>query len=80
MGAYSSWAVFALTHHIIVRVAALKCGKSPYFEAYALLGDDIVIGDDDVAREYKAIMANLGVEISDSKSHVSPRYYEFAKR
>lgn len=29
MGAYSSWAVFALTHHAIVRCAALMVGK-PY--------------------------------------------------
>lgn len=79
MGAYSSWAVFALSHHIIVRTAALKVGK-PYYTNYALLGDDIVIGNDAVAAEYKKLIQSLGVQISDSKSHVSEDTYEFAKR
>lgn len=79
MGAYSSWAVFALTHHVIVRVAAMKVGLS-YFTNYALLGDDIVIGNDNVARSYKEIMKGLGVSISEMKSHESVDTYEFAKR
>jgi hypothetical protein len=79
MGAYSSWAVFALTHHIIVRLAALKVGK-PYFNNYALLGDDIVIGGKDVADSYISTIKSFGVDISDAKSHVSENTFEFAKR
>jgi len=79
MGAYSSWAVFALTHHIIVRIAGMMVGK-PSFTNYALLGDDIVIGGDDVARKYLEIIKSLGVDISMTKSHVSDDTYEFAKR
>jgi hypothetical protein len=79
MGAYSSWAVFTLSHHVMVRIAAMKVGN-PYFTNYALLGDDIVIGDANVAREYLAIMKSLGVDISESKSHTSDRMFEFAKR
>jgi len=79
MGARSSWAMFTISHHFIVALAAFKCGKYP-FTNYILLGDDIVINDDRVAEEYKLIMSGLGVEISDSKSHVSNDTYEFAKR
>jgi hypothetical protein len=80
MGAYSSWAIFSICHHVIVRVAAQRAGKPVSFSNYVLLGDDIVIGDDAVAEHYRAIMSELGVEISVPKSHVSSDTYEFAKR
>jgi hypothetical protein len=80
MGAYSSWAIFSICHHVIVRVAAQRAGKPVSFSNYVLLGDDIVIGDDLVAQHYRAIMSELGVEISVPKSHVSSDTYEFAKR
>jgi len=49
------------------------------FKSYAILGDDICIWDDVVARKYQMIMSWLGVEITLSKSHVSSRCAEFAK-
>jgi hypothetical protein len=80
MGAYSSWAVFALAHHVVVRIAAKRAGLNPSFCSYALLGDDIVLTNDLVAKEYLNIMSQLGVSISESKTHVSSDTYEFAKR
>jgi hypothetical protein len=80
MGAYSSWAAFALAHHVVVRLAAKRAGLHPSFQSYALLGDDIVIASDSVAREYKRLLVELGVSISEQKSHVSLDTYEFAKR
>jgi len=79
MGAYSSWAVFTLTHHLVVHWAAHICGQ-PNFTKYIILGDDIVINHDKVARKYIQIMNKLGVEISIPKTHVSKNTYEFAKR
>lgn len=79
MGAYSSWAIFAICHHVAVRLAAERAGY-PDFQAYALLGDDIVLTNDAVAREYRQLLDSIGVGISESKSHVSPDTYEFAKR
>lgn len=79
MGAYSSWPVMALTHHVIVRIAAARVGHNLY-ENYALLGDDIVIGDADVAESYKNILSILDIPISLQKTHVSDDMYEFAKR
>jgi hypothetical protein len=79
MGAYSSWAMLALTHHVLVQVAALRAGRFR-FTMYAVLGDDIVIADDAVASEYLAIMQSLGVAINLSKSIESDRFLEFAKR
>jgi len=79
MGAYSSWAVFALTHHIIVQLSAKLCGEFPT-RNYILLGDDIVIGGSELAEAYKALIGALGVCISQHKTHVSLNTYEFAKR
>lgn len=78
MGAYSSWAMLALTHHVIVRLAALEAGKTD-FSNYALLGDDLVIADDDVAQSYLNLMKGLGLEINLSKSVISNDFAEFAK-
>nr|UIW13894.1 MAG: RNA-dependent RNA polymerase [Rhizoctonia solani mitovirus 103] len=80
MGAYSSWAMLALSHHIIVQLAALNVGFKTRFENYAVLGDDIVIADDTVAEEYLVLMRSLGVSINLSKSLISTEFCEFAKK
>lgn len=79
MGAYSSWGMLALTHHLIVKVAASRVGISD-FTNYAILGDDIVINHNLVALEYTKIMEVLGVKINPNKSVVSKHLIEFAKR
>jgi hypothetical protein len=78
MGAYSSWAMLALTHHIIVRFAMHRAGISQS-NIYAILGDDIVIKHDQVALEYLKLMDILGVSINLSKSVISKDFAEFAK-
>jgi hypothetical protein len=79
MGAYSSWAVFTLSHHLLVQYAAYKLGYTK-FKEYILLGDDIVIYHDKVAKLYTELVVEIGAEISLMKSHTSPNCYEFAKR
>lgn len=76
IGARSSWPMFTLSHHMAVQYAAYLVGKYP-FKDYILLGDDIVITNDTVAGSYVQLMTNLGVEISNHKSHVSETTYEF---
>lgn len=81
MGAYSSWAMLALVHHMMVQFAAWKAGSRGWFERYAVLGDDLVIGDYRVAREYLSLCDVIGVEVNMSKSIVSNNLsLEFAKR
>jgi hypothetical protein len=79
MGTYSSWAVFTLTHHMVVHFCASIEGYSN-FDQYIILGDDIVIKNNKVAKRYIDVMSKLGVEISTMKTHVSIDTYEFAKR
>jgi hypothetical protein len=82
MGALSSWALLALTHHALVQMAAFEVHKrSGWFLDYAILGDDVVIADRLVARRYLSIMKEIGVDISLAKSLVSnTSSLEFAKR
>nr|QIR30276.1 RNA-dependent RNA polymerase [Plasmopara viticola lesion associated mitovirus 53] len=78
MGAYSSWGMLALTHHILVMISAHRA-KIIGFRDYCILGDDVVIANDAVAQEYLKLMESLGVDINLSKSVISNRFTEFAK-
>jgi len=81
MGAYSSWGMLALVHHAMVQYSAQRAGFKGWFALYAVLGDDIVIADDRVAKKYRALCRLLGVEIGLAKSLVSSgKTLEFAKR
>jgi hypothetical protein len=81
MGALSSWATFALSHHLLVQYVAETLGY-PNFDDYALLGDDIVIANKEVAQGYyNLVTAVFGVDINLSKSVISDHgLVEFAKR
>lgn len=80
MGAYSSWASFALAHHYVM----FYCCKSLSLEwssaKYVILGDDILIGDSRLGAKYREIMEELGVDIAPDKTLVSSEILEFAKR
>lgn len=83
MGALSSWAMLAVTHHLLVQLAATMAGKRAYnswYDNYELLGDDINIFDALVARQYLSLMEDIGVPINVSKSVVATNAtFEFAK-
>lgn len=80
LGFLASWPLFALTHHTIIWAAAELVKPGVKFRDYALLGDDVVIADEEVALSYRRIMEGLKVKISDVKSLISFSGAEFAKR
>lgn len=81
MGGYSSWAMLALTHHVMVQFCAYRCGIRGWFGLYAVLGDDIVIADNRVSQKYRALCRLLGVDIGLNKSLVAKgKTLEFAKK
>lgn len=83
MGALSSWAMLALTHHYLLQFCASQTRKTMgWYENYEILGDDLVIFDAEVADFYLDLMTKLGVEINLSKSIVASKkpVFEFAKR
>lgn len=80
MGAYSSWPMFSLCHHLIVQMAAKKANKTLPWNQYALLGDDIVLTDATVVEYYRQLIKSVGGSFSEVKSHTSLHSYELAKR
>jgi hypothetical protein len=64
---------------MVVQYAAYLADQYPTKD-YIMLGDDIVIYNDAIAKQYKSLMELLGIELSPSKTHVSYTTYEFAKR
>lgn len=83
MGAYSSWAMLAVTHHFIVQYCAhlVYPNLNKLFQDYMVLGDDLLVLDKKVALKYLEVMKLLGVGVNMHKSLVSNLGYgEFAKR
>jgi len=85
MGALSSWAMLALTHHYIVQYCAWITCVVPvgqFFDQYCVLGDDIVIWNKPVADQYLKFLDALGVKVGLAKSVISPKGVglEFAKK
>jgi len=78
MGAYSSWPVFALTHGLLVSYLGSKVYADR--NSYKILGDDIVIRDDDLSALYQRTLSNLQVPVSKAKTMSSDSTFEFAKR
>jgi len=81
LGYYSSWPLFALSHHILVWWCAEQVHPGAKFDRYGVLGDDVVIADREVARVYEATLGRINVGISHQKSLISETgAAEFAKR
>jgi len=75
MGALSSWPAMALVHHKLVWVAAGSYANAK--GKYALLGDDIVIFDQDLYHSYLSVLSSMQIPYKPS---YSTKYFEFAKR
>lgn len=84
MGALSSWAMLATTHHFLLQVSAKRAYPTitGWYDRYEILGDDLVIFDKSVYLEYLRLMDLLNVGTNPSKSLYSETLsaLEFAKR
>jgi hypothetical protein len=60
MGIYTSWASFALCHHLLVRVAGARVHVRTRGN-YLILGDDIVIANRKLASSYKKVLEDLEI-------------------
>jgi hypothetical protein len=84
MGIYALWPVYALTHHVMVQVAASRIPYNTPFRGYRIRGDDIVLSGRRISREYEAIADELCLPFSSQKTLLSSRdgsgVAEFAKR
>jgi hypothetical protein len=64
IGALSSWAALALTHHWLVQESARRVGVFPFLD-YLVLGDDISIAGKVVADSYLEVCKDYGVPINN---------------
>jgi hypothetical protein len=82
MGAKTSWASLAMTHHAIVQYAAQRAGIRGWFTDYAVLGDDIFLANGQVAHQYRLILQEIGVKAGLAKSIIAKGRFvaEFAKK
>jgi hypothetical protein len=81
MGLYSSWDALAITNHVLIRISALRVGKKK-FSDYLVLGDDVVIFNNEIEREYRKILTEIGVKYDpyDCYSCGKTHSLEIAKR
>jgi hypothetical protein len=77
LGLQPSFAVFALTHNVMLEGICDKLGRRP-MDCFRILGDDIVICDPEVHRLYRSTLRNLGCKVSESKTLESSLMAEFA--
>jgi hypothetical protein len=94
MGALSSFNMLGITHHLIVQYCAYQLyqkdnqkfmniyNEKGWCISYEILGDDIAIFQEDLAKEYLRVMELIGVPINVKKSviSVSGKTVELAKR
>lgn len=77
LGIVPSMSLFSLTHNLVLVGLCERLFLDPE-DSFRVLGDDVVISNDDLAEEYKKYILASGVPISWHKSHSSDRYAEFA--
>jgi len=84
MGALSSFNMLAVTHHYLVQLAYIRSlpsykvvglqlfrGEFEWYTNYEITGDDLVLFDSEVAKQYLIIMSDIGVPINESKSVIA---------
>jgi len=70
LGAYSSWAMLALTHHVLCRYALKRIGleRDSLNPSFAIVGDDNCLRGSEFASSYHEIMVGLcDVQVSPLK-------------
>lgn len=90
MGALSSWASLALTHHALVQfsnwvseqIPSEQLEPKPWYQAYLVLGDDVDIAQSKaVADSYVAVCDAFRIKIGIAKSlHSETNGFEFANQ
>ena len=80
MGALSSWASLALCHHFLLWLAYSEVRSSlpvnfDYLDHYLVLGDDLVISNQKLAKSYLHVCERFGIPIGLAKSYTSARAF-----
>jgi hypothetical protein len=76
LGLGPSFFMFAYTHNVLLKGICVKHGLND--NDFVVLGDDVCIGNPELARLYRATLTNLGCKVSESKTITSDKFAEFA--
>jgi hypothetical protein len=76
-GMYGSFALFGLTHNLVLTEMCDKLDIEPT-ESFRILGDDVVITDSLLHKEYRDFLAYAKCPVSEDKCLTSPTHAEFA--
>jgi hypothetical protein len=77
MGLGPSFPLFSLFHNLVLFTFCLAKGVSP-IKTFRVLGDDVVISDQDVYHQYRLFLKDYEVPISRNKTFISRSLGEFA--
>lgn len=77
MGVYSSFPLFHLSHLYVLRWCSKQLDLDPNAVHFAVLGDDVLVFNEELHSYYRFVIKNLGVSISEHKSY-SGSIAEFA--
>lgn len=77
MGAYASWPLCSLAHHLVIEYCAHLVGK-PAKENYRQIGDDTIITEPAIAQKYQEVISALGVDINQGKTVLSAESSDYA--
>lgn len=78
MGLYPSFALFALTHNIILHALATELSLKPSSNYFRVLGDDVIITHDGLAKSYYDFLKKFKIPMSSKKTFNSTQLGEFA--
>jgi hypothetical protein len=76
-GMYGSFALFSLTHNLVLTEMCQKLGIEP-IESFRILGDDVIISDAALHKEYRDFLSYGKSPVSEDKCLTSSTHAEFA--
>jgi hypothetical protein len=78
MGAYASWAICTLAHHMIVHYSAYKLRIKNVNTLYRIIGDDNAISHEKLALTYKETLTAIGCKLNPYKGTCSTTGIEYS--
>lgn len=78
MGAYASWALCTLAHHLIVNYCSEVIGFKSITENYRIIGDDNIISNEKVSTLYQKVLSDLGCKLNKYKGTRSQQNSEYS--
>lgn len=78
MGAYASWPLCSLAHHLVVEYCARQLNIRQPKHLYRMIGDDVIITERALAQKYKEVIQLLGVELNLGKTVISSEASDYS--